>query len=273
MSKLAVSVLIIAQNCADSLRRCLDSLRDFEEIVFVDGGSTDKTLDIAREYPNIVVHENKWPGFVAQRNLSIDKATHPWCFMLDSDEAIAPDTVNYIREVINRPNPKKLYRVVRTEYFEGEAIEQAFGKSDYQERLFQTKHIRYTGGVHHEHLIDGNAIGQDNPEVEDFPHHLRIMHWPYYGMEDWLKKLPRFALLISEEKLKRGKKPSALIVLLTLFGTFFQIYGKSWKQGRVGFVISVNEACYRTLVKLHMYVRSHIRQNQDRVGFEKEYLD
>lgn len=273
MSKLQVSVLIIAQNAAFSLKRCLESLSDFDEIVIIDGGSTDETLKIAANYANVKIYQNPWPGFIAQRNLSIDKASHDWCLMMDSDEAVTPELLKQIKSTIQLPNPKKLYRIVRTEYFEGQPIEQAFGRSDYQERLFQTKHIRYTGGNHHEHLIDGRLAKIGDPDMGDFPRNLRILHWPEYGMDAWIKKLPRFVTLVANEKLSRGKSTSAFTVFATLIGTFFQIYAKSWKEGRVGFLISINEACYRTLVKAHMYASSKIKNSKQNKEFEKEFLN
>tara|TARA_R110000868_G_scaffold154736_2_gene380953 strand:- start:15526 stop:16347 length:822 start_codon:yes stop_codon:yes gene_type:complete len=273
MSKLSVSVLIIAQNAAYSLRRCLDSLTAFDEVVLVDGGSRDATLEIAKEYPNVKVYQNPWPGFIAQRNFSIDQASHPWCFMMDADEAVTPEVVEEIARVIASSEAKKLYRIVRTEYFEGEAIEFAYGRSDYQERLFQTKHIRYTGGNHHEHLIDGRLAKPGDSEMGDFNPKLRILHWPHYGIDDWIKKLPRFIVLVAEEKIERGKRASAFVVLATLFGTFFQVYAKSWRQGKVGFVISVSEACYRTLVKINMYTKKNVRKDRSKSNFEQQYLN
>ena len=186
---------------------------------------------------------------------------------------MTPDLIKKIDQTLKLQDPKKLYRIVRTEYFQGQAIEQAFGRSDYQERLFQTKHIRYTGGNHHEHLIDGRLAKIGDPEMGDFSREFRILHWPDYGMDAWIKKLPRFVTLVANEKLSRGKTPSALTVLATLFGTFFQIYAKSWKEGRVGFLISINEACYRTLVKAHMYANSKIKSAEKNKDFEKEFLN
>ncbi len=273
MSKLQVSVLIIAQNAAFSLKRCLESLSDFDEVVLVDGGSTDDTLKIASTFSNVKIYENPWPGFIAQRNFSIDKASHKWCLMMDSDEALTPELSKEIEKTIQLPSAKKLYRIVRTEYFQGQPIEQAFGRSDYQERLFQTKHIRYTGGNHHEHLIDGRLAKLGDPDMADFPRQLRILHWPEYGMDAWIKKLPRFVTLVANEKLSRGKTTSAFTVFATLIGTFFQIYAKSWKEGRVGFLISINEACYRTLVKAHMYANSKIKSAKENKNFEKEFLN
>lgn len=273
MNKISASVLIIAQNSEISLRRCLDSLKDFQEVVFVDGGSTDNTLKIASEYENVVVYQNAWPGFVAQRNFSIDKATHDWCIMIDSDEAFTPELVAEVRNVIAVKNPKKLYRIIRTEYFEGIPIEYGRGSSEYQERLFQKNHIRYTGGVHHGHLIDGRFAKVGDPEMADLAPHLRILHWPSYDFEDWIKKVPRFILLIGQEKIKKGKRVGYAEMLITIFLSFFQLYGKSWKNGKIGFSIACREVAYRILLKLYIFNRTHFHKNALKENFEKTYLD
>lgn len=272
MSKLPVSVLIIAQNSQTSLRRCLDSLQDFAEIVLVDGGSTDQTIAIAQEYPNVVVHHSPWPGFIAQRNISIDKASHDWCLMMDSDEAMTPAAVAYVEKTITSANPKKLYRIMRTEYFEGQALEYGHGRSNYQERLFQTKHIRYTGGNHHEHLIDGRLAKVGDPEMADFPPELRILHWPGYDFAEWIMKMPRFVTLVAEEKLARGKRVGILELFIAMPAGFIQVYGKSWRLGKIGFLIACREACYRTLIKAFIFARTHYHKEKVGNEFERKHL-
>ena len=97
MEKLKISVLLLTQNSENTIRRCLDSLNDFAEVVVIDGGSQDQTQRIVEEYENTVFYFNPWPGFIAQRNYSITKASYDWCFMIDSDEAVTSDLVKEIK--------------------------------------------------------------------------------------------------------------------------------------------------------------------------------
>ncbi|MGB0455085.1 MAG: glycosyltransferase family 2 protein [Bacteriovoracaceae bacterium] len=253
-----VSVLIIAQNVEQTVVRCLDSLKIFDEVVFVDGGSTDRTLEIAASYDNVKIYKNPWPGFVEQRNYSLEKASHEWCFMIDADEALNKDTAEEIYRVVNSNPSKVLYRIMRTEYYLGEQIESGYGKSEYQERLFIKNRVRYSGGVHHTHLIDGKETFETSELIENFPSKYRILHDNRYGLNEWIRKLPRFAVTVAEEKIQRGKKTNAFIVFLSFVGTFFQIWFKCLKLGKVGIVIAFQTAIYRSLVKLIMYERSEI---------------
>jgi glycosyltransferase involved in cell wall biosynthesis len=253
MSNPKISVLLLTQNNENSIRRTLESIKGFDEIVVVDGGSIDGTKKIVGEYPNAVFYENPWPGFIEQRNFSISKASHDWCFMIDSDEELCSDTKIEIDRIVSLESPAPMYRIMRTEYYLGTALETGFGKSDYQERLFLKSRVRYTGGVHHNHTIDGELVTPDSPGVENFPRCFRIKHDEDYGMDDWLTKFPRFTVLIANEKMSRGRKVGGLTVFISFIGTFLQIFFKSFKEGKLGFVLAMQEAIYRTMVKLYIY--------------------
>jgi len=272
MQTIPVSVLIIAQNAEATLKRCLDSLKDYEEIIIIDGGSKDQTESIARSYPNVKFTHNPWPGFIEQRNVSLEKATLDWCLMMDSDEAATPELNDYIRKLDLNALPKKMYKIMRTEYFEGHAVEYGFGSSDFQERFFKRQHIRYSGGNHHNHLIDGVLCTHDHPEMGEFPTHLRILHNPDYSLDQMMMKLPRFSILIANEKLERGRSTNAFVVVLSFIGTFVQVMLKSWRAGRIGFIMTMMEALHRCMVKLYIYNVQHIRKGQMDKEFRSKKL-
>jgi glycosyltransferase involved in cell wall biosynthesis len=258
-----ISVLLIAQNAEQHLARCLDSLKSFDEIIFVDGGSSDKSIEIAKKYPNVVIYENSWPGFIEQRNYSLSKASHDWCFMIDADEALGEGTAEEIYRVANNPNGKALFRIMRTEFYLGVKIESGYGRSNYQERLFLRKRILYSGGNHHEHLIDGNTTNESPELIANINSNYRVLHDETYGLTSWVKKLQRFALCVASEKIEKKGTTNIFIVLLSFPGTFLQIYLKSYRLGKVGFVVAVQTALYRCLVKLIVYEHQHIGFDTD----------
>lgn len=269
MKKIPCSVLIICQNSENSIRRCLDSLIDFTEVIVIDGGSTDKTLEICSAYNNVKLYINPWPGFIEQRNFSIQKATEKWSFMIDSDESITADLSWEIEKIVKNEKVEfPMYSVMRTEYFLGNPIEYGFGASSWQERLFITNRVQYTGGVHHEHLIDGIHQDQCREKIGFLNKNLRVLHDINYGLVEWTTKLPRFAILRATEKIKKNpnRKVGAFEVFFTFIGTFFKIYLKSYKNGRVGIIISFTTAINRCLSKLIMY-------ENYRFGFDKQKIE
>jgi glycosyltransferase involved in cell wall biosynthesis len=257
-----ISVLLICQNSENTIKRTLDSCREFDEVVVVDGGSTDKTKEIVESYSNTKFIHNPWPGFIAQRNFSIEQASHDWCFMIDSDEACTPELVKELHRIVDTNPEKVLYRVMRTEFFLGEAIEHGYGKSNYQERLLKKGRVTYGGGVHHYHLIDGEHVVGDHHLVDELEPGFRVLHDDEYNVDEYLKKLPRFSILIAREKIKSGKTTNGFLVFIAFVGTFFQILWKSRKEGRRGFVIAILEGIYRTCVKLYIYQNQHFSEKE-----------
>jgi glycosyltransferase involved in cell wall biosynthesis len=261
LKKINCSVLILAQNSEAHIQRCLDSLKRFKEVVVIDGGSTDKTKEFCFMYENVKFIENPWPGFIEQRNFSISKASFDWCFMIDSDEAATDELVDEIGLIVTENRDQfAIYNIMRTEYFLGEKIRGKFGGSEWQLRLFIRNRIKYTGGVHHEHLIDGEPESKASNKISSLDSKYRILHDNLYGLEEWTKKLPRFALLRAEEKLEKNpkKKVYAFDVFLTFIGTFFKTYSKSMPDKRIGVIIAFKTAINRTLAKLIMYEHQNI---------------
>jgi glycosyltransferase involved in cell wall biosynthesis len=261
IEKIDCSVLILAQNSERFIKRCLDSLERFDDVIVIDGGSVDKTENICSGYNNVRFIFNKWPGFIPQRNFSITQAKHKWCFMIDSDEAATPALVDKIQEILRENNKDKvIYNIMRTEYFLGREVVGDFGGSDWQLRLFQTDRVCYTGGNHHEHLIDGDKESDSADKIGYLDKSLRVLHDNQYGLLEWANKLPRFAILRAEEKLSHNSKRSvsAFEVFFTFFGTFFKTYLKARADKQVGIIIAFKTAINRTLAKLIMYEHQSI---------------
>jgi len=272
------SVLIIGLNCSKTIAQCLATVQCFAEVVYVDGGSKDNSIGIARNFPNVKIFENPWPGFIAQRNFSIDCATMDWCFMIDADEQLTLDCAQEINRIIgsatdlkNYPHP--MYKIVRTEFFEGREVSAGIGQSDYQERLFIRNRVRYTGGNHHEHLIDGVNSNLCREKVGAFPTHLRILHDQTYRLEDMLLKVPRFSLLVGREKFDRGRRVTAFGIVFTFVWTFCRFYIKSLKMKERGVVLSFMKAFNDSLAKLYIYNLDHCRLPEEKnIQVENKYL-
>ena len=122
-----VSVVIIAQDEEANIRACLESARWADEIVVVDGGSRDRTCEIAAAMGARVDH-NPWPGFSAQRDLAISLATRDWVFALDADERV-PATLaeEIVRVVQEEAGERNGYLVYRDTYFLGRHIRHCGG--------------------------------------------------------------------------------------------------------------------------------------------------
>src|SRR3990167_3480604 len=144
MNKIPCSIGILTLNSGRTLRRCLDSVKDFAEIVICDGNSTDNTLDVAREYgakiikqydsdePNLRCVKDK--ANVRQKNM--DAANYDWYFFMDADDILPTETIDEIREIIN-----------------GKIINHASWYPAYQIRLFKRSAGAKFKGKVHDHMV------------------------------------------------------------------------------------------------------------------------
>ena len=93
------SVYIICKNEEKHIKRVLESVKDFEEIVIVDSGSSDNTLEIAKTYTNKIFHQD-WLGFAKQKEFAKNLCSKDWVLNLDADEQITEQLKKEIIEII-----------------------------------------------------------------------------------------------------------------------------------------------------------------------------
>jgi len=165
--KIPATIGVLTYNSEKNLARALASVTDFAEIVIADGGSTDATLAIAKRFGARILSQTN-PGhaitdFSRERNLTLDAATQPWFFYLDSDEIMSPELISHIRAITS--DPGRSYGAYRVRYLKTNADASQLYRT-YRE-YYQIRLVRTDVGAHferpvHEHLEvpAGVAVGQ-----------------------------------------------------------------------------------------------------------------
>ncbi len=145
-----LSACLIVQNEQDNLPGALDSVSFCDETVVVDGGSTDRSVAIARKAGATVI-ENPWPGFAAQRNVALDAATGDWVLELDADERVTPRLRASIEELLSSPEEQASIAVFPLRHwFLGRLLGPSGKYPAYRSRLFRPGVYRHdeARGVH-----------------------------------------------------------------------------------------------------------------------------
>ncbi|MEN9917515.1 MAG: glycosyl transferase, partial [Pseudomonadota bacterium] len=119
---LGLSVIIIVKDAAKDIQRCLESVKWADEIIILDSGSQDNTLEICRQYTQNIFSTN-WPGFGIQKNRALDKAQGKWVLSIDADEALSSDLIGEIKQITREAeNQHDAYAIKRVSFFCGKKI-------------------------------------------------------------------------------------------------------------------------------------------------------
>ena len=216
VSKEKVSGLIITHNEEKNIREVLECFDFCDEIVIVDSFSTDRTLEIAKTFPNVKIIQNKFENFTKQRNLALDNAKNDWVLFLDGDERITPELKAEIIETLNSKNKKDAYYFYRKFFFEGKPINYSGTQNDKNFRLFRKSKTRYiTEKKVHETLDIKENIGSLKN---------KLLHYSVADKESYRKKMIHYGELKGKELFEKGKKYSFFKQMAKTAFKFFKSY-------------------------------------------------
>jgi glycosyltransferase involved in cell wall biosynthesis len=229
-----ISICMIVKNGAVSLPKTLESARSFSEVILLDNGSTDGTLEIAKTFSNVRIFKSPFIGFGALRNKAATYATYDWILALDSDEILSEELLEEIAAL--RLDPECVYSMPRRNFYRGKWIRGCGWHPDRVTRLYYKLKARYVEAKVHESVAsDGAVIKLKGP----------LLHTPYLSKADFLAKRERYSTLFAEDH--RGKKRSSVgRAILSGSFAFFRSYvlQRGFLDGREGWTISShNAAC------------------------------
>ena len=211
MAKL--SVIIITKNEAANIRACLESVAWADEIIVVDSGSSDATVDICHEL-GAQVHAHDWPGFGIQKNRALSYATHEWVFAIDADERVTPDLQAQLIKAMEDDSKDGFY-LPRLSQFCGKFIRHSGWYPDYVLRLFRKSKGRFSDDMVHERVIlKGNAGRLSSP----------LLHYSYLNETDVQRKTGQYAKAGAMQMLKNGKTASFADAPLRAGWAFIRTY-------------------------------------------------
>lgn len=231
-----LSVTIIAWNEEERLRACLESAAWADEIIVIDAESTDKTVQVAREFTD-KIWVRPWAGFAAQKNFALEQATGEWVLSLDADERVTPELRERVGRLVRANGPADGYSIPRKNIFWGAWVRHGGLYPDYQLRLFRREAGRFVDtAVHESVVVDGRV------EVLAEP----MLHHSYRGLEDFVARSNRYSTLAAREMASRGARAGFAGLALRPLGRFLSMYvlKAGFLDGWRGFVLAVLYANY-----------------------------
>jgi len=230
-----LSVIIIAKNEQENIRKCLESVVTFaKEIIVLDSGSTDNTVAIAKEYTDHV-YETDWQGYGVQKQRALSHATGEWVLNLDADEYVDAHLKQAIQEVVDANKVDGCRIPIRMSFY-GKPLR--FSSSPKRHiRLFRRKGAKYSDDIVHEKIImpTGSRIIQLKTN---------IMHQSFHDVSHALYKINRYSSYSAKIKIHHNKKTGMLKSLMSSLWMFVRCYilQKGFLDGKAGFLLAVFNA-------------------------------
>ena len=242
-----LSVAIITHNEEINLPRTLESVSWAEEIVVVDSGSTDRTIEIARSF-NARVVEHLWTGFASQKNFAISQCSGDWILSLDADEELSPELQFQIEALLRSNPPADAYFLKRRNLFLGRWIKHGGFYPDPKLRLFRRTAATFARTprfeerpIHETIVFDGVSATLDH----DLIHHV------YPTLSTYIEHMDRYSSLGAELLLAKGRRSDNLLSFLsnvwiiphlTFLGNY--IFRLGFLDGREGLLLHLNHSVY-----------------------------
>lgn len=237
-----LTATLITHNEEQNLPRALASLSVADEIVVVDSGSTDRTVELARRHgARVLTHP--WTNFADQKNFAAAQASHDWILNLDADEVLSPELEAEIRAWKQQPLPPGgvvAYRMPRKAYYLGRWILHSGWYPDPKVRLYRRDRARFVGALHESVLAQGPVAALRG----------EILHYTCNSLADHVAQVNFFTTLAARELHAHGRNAGLPGWLLpALFGpplTFLHTYflQQAFRDGYRGFLIATMAGFY-----------------------------
>ena len=223
-----LSVSIITKNEENNIQRCLDSVKWADEIIVVDSGSTDATLEICKTY-NCKIIKTEWQGFGKTKQIGVNTAANDWILSIDADEEVTDELKIKILELI-QSTKFHAFNVKRVSYYLKKRIKYSGWQTDYPLRLFNKKHGNFNNATVHESVIMDSDTVSIIKEV--------MLHYPFPTINSHINKINHYSQLGAKNLFDNNKKTTLVFALINGIGKFIKMYliKKGFLDGKEGFI-------------------------------------
>jgi glycosyltransferase involved in cell wall biosynthesis len=237
MKKKSISAIIITKNEEFKIKKCIESVLFCNEIVIVDNGSTDKTLEIATQYGCKILKTNDWPGFGKQKQRALELATSEWILSLDADEVVSEQLRKRLEEIVSQKDNVKTdaYKIYRVNKFLGKELRHGGWGGDVLTRFGKRENLRFTEDQIHESLLVSGTIGF----IED-----PLYHEARENLGEVLEKQARYITMQKEKQYLQSEITGPVTAVVSAFLSFFNYYiiKGGFLDGAHGFFAAASKA-------------------------------
>ena len=245
----SISVIIITLNESLKIEACLDSVKWTDEIIVIDSGSTDNTVEICKKYTD-KVYETDWPGFGPQKNRALSYASCDWVLSIDADEVVTPELKEEIQSALLNET-FEIYDIPRLSSFCGRDLHYGGWRPDYVTRLFKNGSASFSNDLVHERLVFETKKGKLKES---------LIHTSIDDLDSMLSKVNAYSTAGTQRIVDKGKQVGLFSALSHGFWIFFRTYflRLGFLDGKEGFIMAVSagENTYYRYLKAYYLQKS-----------------
>jgi glycosyltransferase involved in cell wall biosynthesis len=248
-----ISTIVITLNEERNIERCLKSVMPFsQEIVVVDSGSTDRTVEACREFATTVI-SHEWLGYGRQKRFALSNAKCPWVFSIDADEEVSTELCDEIQSLDFASDGYKMPRRVR---YLNRWIKHGGWYPGYVLRLFDRNKGRFTDEIIHESVELEGTVGRLRND---------LYHYSYRDVAHHIEKMNEFTTLAAQKMFAQNRRAQLHNIAVYPFFEFFKhfIVKRGFLDGLAGLTISSLHFYYVFLKYAKLY---ELRPNRRRAG-------
>lgn len=234
-----ITATIITLNEERNIARAIESLRCCDEILMLDSGSSDRTLELAQNL-GVRVIEAPWRGYAKQRNLASEHAAHDWILSIDADEAVSEGLEGEIWNLKKCGPQCDAYTMPRLAQYLGRWIFHGGWYPDRKVRLYHRAKARWVGEFVHESVKVDGRVGRLEAN---------LLHYTCESLSEHLKSMDRYTTLAAEEIVARKQKIPTHRVVFDPAWTFVRGYilQRGFQDGLEGLAIAYMSSLYTFL--------------------------
>ena len=255
-----LTIGILTMNEERRIAACIDSAAFADQIIVVDSGSSDGTVEIATAKGVEVYSYPDWQGFAVQRNRVLAQATGDYIFFLDADEIITPALQAEIEAAV-RSNAIAVWKIHWSVVAYGHELKHFLSQSSLERMFRRDMLVEYRGVVHEEPIL---ADAEKNAPRHVF--HAKLLHYSRETVRGSLEKLTQYSMLGAAKRAAAGKQGGVLRGLASGLAIFIRLYifRLGFTGGGAGFLFCFFIAleCFFRYAALH-YDRDQLT---DKVG-------
>jgi glycosyltransferase involved in cell wall biosynthesis len=235
-----ISAFIVCKNEAASIERCLESISWCDEIVIVDSGSTDATLEICARHNGRIFHR-EWTGYVDQKSHALSLCTRPWILNLDGDEEVSPELRDEIRAMLESDAAGRVredgFELLRVVFYLGRWWRKGGWHPERRLRLARRERVTWHGEEPHEHARVQGSVSCMRGELR---------HYTYRDIADHVARLNAHSSSAARALHAKGLRAGFVDLFLKPKARFFKFFvlRRGYREGLPGLLVACMEAFY-----------------------------